>query len=58
MQFIGFDNDYAFADYVFDLLLKDLKEKKYPELEKGVTIWKADNFHVYPRHFEYLEENN
>lgn len=51
----GYDNDYAFADYVFDLLLEDLK-KTYPDLTKGVTIWKADNFHVYPRHFKFLEE--
>lgn len=51
----GYDNDFAFADYVFDMLLKDLQENGYTTLKKGVTIWKADNFHVYPRHFEYLK---
>lgn len=51
----GYDNDYAFADYVFDKMLNEL-QKTYPDLEKGVMFWRADNFHCYPRHFKYLEE--
>lgn len=52
----GFLNDKGFADYVFNKMLEELK-KTYPDLQKGVMFWKADNFHVYPRHFKYLEEN-
>ena len=37
------------------VLMYDFK-KTYPDLEKGVMFWKADNFHVYPRHFKYLED--
>ena len=48
----GYNNDYAFADYVFNKLLEELQEYN---LEKGVIFWKADNFHVYPRHFKFLE---
>lgn len=50
----GYNNDYAFADYVFNKMLKELRTEY--DLEKGVIFWKADNFHVYPRHFKYLEE--
>ena len=51
----GYLNDKGFADYVFNRMLNEL-QKTYPELQKGVMFWKADNFHVYPRHFKYLEE--
>ena len=51
----GYLNDKGFADYVFNIMLNEL-QKTYPELQKGVMFWKADNFHVYPRHFKYLEE--
>lgn len=51
----GYDNDWAFADYVHERMLGELK-KTYPDLDKGVMFWKADNFHCYPRHFKYLEE--
>ena len=51
----GYDNDYAFADYVFNKMLEELK-KTHKDLEKGVIFWRADNFHVYPRHFKYLGE--
>ena len=40
---------------LFDKMLNEL-QKTYPDLEKGVMFWKADNFHVYPRHFKYLED--
>lgn len=50
----GFANDQPFANYVFDKMLEELK-KVHPELQKGVMFWKADNLHVYPRHFKYLE---
>lgn len=46
----GYNNDYAFADYVFDRMAKELN------IEKGIIFWRADNFHVYPRHFKYLKE--
>jgi thymidylate synthase len=50
----GYNNDVAFADYVFNLALKDL-QKYFPSLRKGAIIWHSDNFHVYPRHFELLK---
>lgn len=51
----GYDNDFAFANYVFDKMLEELN-KKYNTLEKGNIFWRADNFHVYPRHFKFLDE--
>lgn len=50
----GYNNDYAFADYVFNKMLDELQ--KCYDIEKGCMFWKADNFHVYPRHFKYLED--
>lgn len=52
----GYDNDYAFANYVFDRMLEEL-QKTHKDLSKGCMFWRADNFHVYPRHFKFLEEN-
>jgi thymidylate synthase len=51
----GYNNDRYWANYVHDLVLKELKEV-YPELEKGSLIWTASSFHVYERHFKFLEE--
>lgn len=53
----GYNNDYAFADYVFNKMLNEL-QKTYNNLSKGVIFWKADNFHVYPRHFKFLDIKN
>lgn len=52
----GYNNDWAFANYVFDKMLEELK-KTYLDLQKGVIFWRADNFHCYPRHFKFLNEN-
>ena len=52
----GYNNDWAFANYVFDKMLEELK-KTYLDLRKGVIFWRADNFHCYPRHFKFLNEN-
>src|SRR5690554_5984290 len=46
----GYNNDYAWAKYVQELLAKDL------DIECGDIIWTASNLHVYERHFKYLEE--
>ena len=51
----GYNNDFAFANWVFNEMLSKL-QNIYPNLEKGVMFWKADNFHVYPRHFKFLDE--
>lgn len=51
----GFSNDQPFANYVFDRMLEELR-KTHKDLEKGVMFWKADNLHVYPLHFKYLED--
>lgn len=45
----GYNNDVAWARYVQDLLAKDLG------LEVGDLIWTASNFHVYERHFNFVE---
>ena len=51
----GYDNDWAFANYVHNRMYAELK-KTYTDLELGVMFWRADNFHVYPRHFQFLED--
>lgn len=51
----GYCNDYAWAKYVQERLCKDL-QKTYPDLECGDIIWTASNFHVYERHFKFIEE--
>jgi len=50
----GFQNDVYWAQYVQNKLYSELK-KTYPELELGSIIWTASSFHVYERHFKYIE---
>lgn len=46
----GYNNDYAWARYVQNQLAEDLG------IEVGDLIWTASNFHVYERHFNFIEE--
>jgi len=46
----GYNNDYAWARYVQNQLAEDLG------MEVGELIWTASNFHVYERHFNFIEE--
>jgi len=46
----GYNNDYAWARYVQNQLAEDLG------IEVGNLIWTASNFHVYERHFNFIEE--
>ena len=46
----GYNNDYAWARYVQKQLAEDLG------MEVGELIWTASNFHVYERHFNFIEE--
>ncbi len=46
----GYNNDYAWAKYVQNQLAEDLG------MEVGELIWTASNFHVYERHFNFIEE--
>jgi len=46
----GFNNDVAWAKYVQARLAKEL------EVEVGDLIWTASNFHVYERHFKFIEK--
>lgn len=46
----GFNNDFAWAKYVQELLAADLN------IECGDIIWTASSLHVYEYHFKYLEE--
>ena len=52
--FYGFQNDYFWHRYVHTIVLKHLR-KKYLSLEFGSIHWHATSFHVYPRHFKFLE---
>lgn len=46
----GYNNDYAWAKYVQEMLAKDLN------VEVGDLIWTASSLHVYSRHFDLLED--
>jgi thymidylate synthase len=46
----GYNNDYAWAKYVQNDLAFALG------VEPGNLIWTASNFHVYERHFNFIEE--
>lgn len=46
----GYNNDVAWAKYVQKLLAADLS------VEVGDLIWTSSNFHVYERHFKFIEK--
>lgn len=46
----GYNNDVAWAKYVQRLLALDLS------VQVGDLIWTASNFHVYERHFKFIEK--
>jgi len=46
----GYNNDYAWAKHVQEKLANDLG------VEVGELIWTASNFHVYERHFNFIQE--
>jgi thymidylate synthase len=46
----GYNNDYAWAKYVQNELAEDLG------IEVGELLWTASNFHVYERHFNFIEK--
>lgn len=46
----GYTNDVMWAKEVFAIACNEL------EAEMGVLVWRADNFHVYPRSFHELDE--
>lgn len=46
----GYNNDYAWAKYVQNQLAEDLG------IEVGELIWTSSNFHVYERHFNFIEK--
>lgn len=52
----GFTNDVRWAKEVWDMACKELAA------QRGQLVWRADNFHVYPRSFheldEYIEKHN
>jgi len=51
----GYNNDLYWAKHIQNKVYEELK-KTYPELEKGEIIWTASSFHVYERHFKFIEE--
>lgn len=50
----GYNADYIWFDYIFDLAVQYLK-KTYPNLERGEMVIYADSVHVYEMHYKDLE---
>lgn len=46
----GYTNDVRWAKRILGLACRDLEAKE------GTLVWRADNFHVYPRSFHELDE--
>jgi thymidylate synthase len=51
----GFFNDQAWHHWVYQKLLKDLRED-YPDLQPGRMRYIIDSVHVYERHFDLLTQ--
>jgi hypothetical protein len=51
----GYRADYSMWNVLMDFLLGNL-EHHFPELERGDITFQVANLHVYPRHFQLLED--
>lgn len=51
----GYKNDKYWHDYLHIECLNELREH-YPDLMLGDMVWNAASLHVYPRHFNLIEE--
>lgn len=51
----GYRADYSMWNTLMDFLLGNL-EHTYPELSRGNITFQVANLHVYPRHFQLLED--
>jgi thymidylate synthase len=51
----GFDNDILWHEHVRDLMVEDLNARLDKEVVADLVEWNAGSFHVYERHFKFLE---
>lgn len=51
----GYKNDRHWHDVVFNMAIDKLKAT-YPKIKKGNLYWNAASLHVYPRHFNLIDE--
>jgi thymidylate synthase len=56
----GYKNDYAWAQYLMDKLVKDWNDcsdtyGNHDYIENGVLTWQVMNLHVYERHFKLVQ---
>tara|TARA_A100001011_G_scaffold310263_1_gene326834 strand:- start:1181 stop:1873 length:693 start_codon:yes stop_codon:yes gene_type:complete len=52
----GYNNDYAWQEYVRDKLILDLETDTGNVYEKGPIYWNVGSLHVYERHFDLINE--
>lgn len=51
----GYRADYSMWDLLLSMIIDHLKPH-YPEVDRGNIVFQVANLHVYPRHFDLLEE--
>jgi len=51
----GYRNDFAWQDFVFNRLLKELNQKGNQEYKKGNIYWQTGSLHIYERHFNLIK---
>ena len=52
----GYNNDFAWQEYVRDRLIDDLETDTSGVYSKGPIYWNVGSLHLYERHFEYVKE--
>jgi|LULK01.1.fsa_nt_gb thymidylate synthase len=52
----GFNNDFAWQEYVRNKLIDDLETDTYIRYEAGPIYWNVGSLHVYERHFDLVKE--
>ena len=52
----GYNNDYAWQEYVRNQLIDDLETDTYIRYNPGPIYWNVGSLHVYERHFDLIED--
>jgi thymidylate synthase len=52
----GFNNDFAWQEYVRNKLIDDLETDTYIRYEAGPIYWNVGSLHIYERHFDLIRE--
>ena len=53
---VEYNADYRWQSDLYNIILSDIRYKKYPNIRKGYIYWHANTMQLYERDFKFLEK--